>query len=77
MLSAQVLNMLRAQMIFPPKPNFRNLFEFSATKFTQNQYLPHLRFENCEINSVKSHSLKAFQQHEECPQILIQFSVQF
>jgi hypothetical protein len=30
------VNALRVQLIFPSKPNFCNLFEFSATKFTQN-----------------------------------------
>jgi hypothetical protein len=27
-----------------------------------NQYLPHLSSENCEMNSIKSDSLRAFQQ---------------
>jgi len=34
-----------------------------------------LALKNCEINSTKSDSLRAFQQHQECPQIPIQFSV--
>jgi hypothetical protein len=40
----------------------------------KNQYLPHLSSENCEINSIQSDSSRAFQQHQECPQISIQFS---
>ncbi len=34
-----------------------------------------LALNNCEINSTKSNSLRAFQQHQEYPQIPIQFSV--
>jgi hypothetical protein len=33
----------------------------------------HLTSENCEINSIKSDSSKAFQQHQERPQIPVQF----
>jgi hypothetical protein len=31
------VNTLRAQLIFLSKPNFCNLFEFSATKFTEKE----------------------------------------
>jgi hypothetical protein len=65
------VNTLRAQLIFPSKPKLCNLFKLWATKSIQ--YLPHLRCEECEINS--SNSPKAFQQHQECPQIPIQISV--
>jgi hypothetical protein len=34
----------------------------------KNQYLPHLNSENCEINFIKSDSLRAFQKGEEQPQ---------
>ncbi len=33
----------------------------------QNWFLPHLSSENCEINSIKSDSPRAFQQHQEHP----------
>jgi hypothetical protein len=36
-----------------------------------NQYLSQLSSENCEINSIRSDSLRAFQQHQESPQIPI------
>jgi len=39
------------------------------------QYLRHLSSENCEINFIKSGSMRAFQQHQNAPQIRIQFSV--
>jgi hypothetical protein len=72
------VNKLRARLIFPFKPNFCNLFEF--LKFCQqnplkNQYLPYLSPENWEINSIKFELCRAFQQHQECFQIQIQFSV--
>jgi hypothetical protein len=41
----------------------------------KNQYLSHLSFENCEINTIKSESSKAFQYQQECPQFAITFSV--
>jgi hypothetical protein len=70
------VNTLRAQLIFPSKPNFCNLFEFPVTKsIFKNQYLPHLSFENCEINSIKSDLLITFQQHQEHLKIPMQFSV--
>ncbi len=37
---------------FSFQTQFCNFFEFSL----KNQYLPHLSSENCEINSIKSHS---------------------
>ncbi len=42
---------------------------------SKNQYVPHLCSENCGINSIKSDLPRAFQQHQEQPQIPIQFSV--
>jgi hypothetical protein len=41
----------------------------------KSQYRPHLSSKNCEIESIKSDSLRAFQQHQELPQISIQFSI--
>jgi hypothetical protein len=37
------------------------------------QYLPQLNSENSEINSIKSELSRAFQQHQEHPQIPIWF----
>jgi hypothetical protein len=53
------------------------LFEFPAKKKKklQNQYFPHLSSKICEINSIKSDLLPAFQQHQEHPQIPMQLSV--
>jgi len=68
-------NTLRAQLIFPSKPNFCNLFEFPATKSTQTSISSHLSSENCKINSVKSDWWRAFQQHQRRFQIAIWFSV--
>jgi hypothetical protein len=48
---------------------------FSHKNSLKNQYLPYLSSENCEINSVKSDSSRAFQQHQESPQISIIFLV--
>jgi hypothetical protein len=69
------VNTLKVQVILPSEPNLCNLFESPATKSTQKSisFTPYL--ENCEINSIKSDSPKAFRQHQECPQISIQFSV--
>ncbi len=69
------VNTLKAQLIFPFKPIFCNLFEFSEQKSLKNQYLPHLTSENYEIKSIKSDSPRAFQQHQEHPHIRIQFAV--
>jgi len=69
------VNTLRAQLILPSEPNFCNFFEFPATKSSQKSifFTPYL--ENCEITSIKSDSPRAFQQHQECSRISIQFSV--
>ncbi len=48
---------------------------FQQQNTLKNQDLPHLSSENCKTNSVKSNSPRAFQQHQEYPQIPIQFSV--
>jgi hypothetical protein len=69
------VNTLRAQLNFPSKLNFCKLFEFLTTKSFKIQYLPQLSSENCEVNFIKFDSSSAFQQHQECFQIPIQFSV--
>jgi len=70
---------LNAQLIFPSKPNFCNLFDFPATLLNplKNKYLPHLSSENCEINSIKSDLLRAFQQHQERPKFQCSFPFWF
>ncbi len=46
-----------------PKPNFFAIcLNFQQQNPLTNQYLPHLSSENCEMNSIKSDSLRAFQQ---------------
>jgi len=49
-------------------------WNFQKQNPLKNQYLPHLGSETCEINSVKSDSPRAFLEHQERPQISIQFS---
>jgi hypothetical protein len=52
------------------------LFEFAATKSTQNQYVPYtLALHIVNLNSIKSDLLRALQQLQEHPQIPIQFAV--
>jgi hypothetical protein len=65
------VNTLRAQLVFHSKPNFLQFVGIS----NKNQYFLHLSSENYETNSIKSDSLRAFQQHQERPQIPISFSV--
>jgi hypothetical protein len=69
------VNTSRAQLIFPFKPNFCNLFEFSTTKSTQKPFFSHLNSNFFEINSIKSDSPRAFQQHQDTFQIPILFAV--
>jgi len=69
------VNTLKAQLIFPFKPIFCNLFEFPEQNSLKNQYLPHITSENYEIKYIKSDSPRAFQQQQEHPHILIQFAV--
>jgi len=69
------VNTLSAQLIVPSKPNVCNLFDFPSTKSTQKKYFPHISYEICEINSIKINASRAFQQHQEHPQIPIQFLV--
>jgi hypothetical protein len=54
---------------------FAVCLNFQQQNSLKTQYLLHLiSSENCEIKSIKSDSLKAFQQHQEHPQIPMQFS---
>jgi len=60
---------------FLPNPIFVIYLNFHPQNSLKNQYLPHLSSEHCEINSIKSDSPRAFQQHQEHPHVPIQFSV--
>ncbi len=68
------MNTLRAQLIFPYKPNFWIFFEFPATKSTEKSISSTPWLWTCEINFVKSDSPRTFLEHQERPQISIQFS---
>jgi hypothetical protein len=48
---------------------------FSINKIYSKKYFPHISYEICEINSIKINASRAFQQHQEHPQIPIQFLV--
>jgi hypothetical protein len=69
------VNTLRAQLIFPLKLNFCNLFEFTTTRSTQKSIsftpLPRQLWNKL----VKSDLSRAFQQGQEHLQIPIQFSL--
>jgi len=59
-------------------PIFAICLNFQQQKIhSKIKYLPQLNSEDCEINSIKSNSPRAFQQHQECHQIPIQFQFQF
>jgi hypothetical protein len=60
---------------FLPNPIIAICLNFQQQNLLENQYLPHLSSENCEVNSIESDSLRAFQQHQEQPQIPIHFAV--
>ncbi len=71
-------NVNELNWFFLPNPIFAICLNFLQHNPLKNQYLPHLSSENCEINSIKSDSSKAFQEHQENPQIPIKiFSVDF
>jgi hypothetical protein len=67
------VNTLRAQLIFPSKPNFCNLFEFLATKSTQKSNI----FQTLALKIVKWILLNltclGLFKNKENPQIPIQF----
>ncbi len=75
MLLAQVWTHWRLNRFFLPNPIFAICSNFQLQNPLKNQCLPHLSSENCEINSIKSNLPRAFQQHQEHPQIPMQFSV--
>ncbi len=72
---AQVWTHWGFNWIFLPSPIFAICLNFQQQNSLKNQYLSHLSSENCQINSIKSDSLRAFRQHQEWPQIPLQFSV--
>ncbi len=69
------VNTLRIQLIFNSNPIFTICLNFQQQNPFINQYLPHLSSKNLEIKFIKYDLLKTFQQHEEHPQISIQFFV--
>jgi hypothetical protein len=74
-LLAQVWTHWRLSWYFLPNPIFAICLNFQQQNPIKNQYLLHLSSKNCEIHSIKSYSLRAFEQYQECPQITIQFLV--
>jgi hypothetical protein len=58
-------------------PIFAICLNFQQQNPLKNQYLPQLNSQDCEINSIKSNSPRAFQKLQECHQIPIQFQFQF
>jgi len=71
----QVWTHLGPNWFFFPNPIFAICLNFQQQIPTKNQYLPQPSSENCEINSTKSDFQSTLQQHHECLQIPIQFSV--
>jgi len=70
------VNTLRAQLIFPSKPNFWEFFGISSNKIHSKINIFHTSgSENCEIKLIKSDLTRAFQQHQQHLQIPMQFSV--
>jgi hypothetical protein len=65
----------RLNWFFLSNPIFAICLNFQQQNPLKNQNLSHLSFENCEINSIKSESSKAFQYQQEYPQFPIHFSV--
>ncbi len=61
--------------LFLPNPMFAICLIFHQQNLLQKKYFPHISYENCEINSIKIDASRAFQQHQEHPQIPIQFLV--
>jgi hypothetical protein len=54
-----------SQLIFPSKTWFFGFFlNFQQQKSLKNQYLPHSQSRSYQINSIKSCSSRAFQQHQ-------------
>ncbi len=59
-----------------PNTIFAICLNFQQQNPLKNQYVSNVTSENCKINSIRSDSPKAFQQHQQQPpQIPIQFSV--
>jgi hypothetical protein len=71
---AQVLPL--SQLIFASKTSFFRIYlDFQWQKSFKNQYLPHSESKCCQINSIKSCSLRSFQQHKRHFSIPLKFSV--
>jgi hypothetical protein len=68
-------NKIHLKNEYLPHLNLQIYSNFQQQNPPQNEYLPHLSFASCKINSIKSDLSRAFQQHQQHPQIPIQFSV--
>jgi len=66
---------IEGSRFFLPTSIFAICLNFQQQNPFKNQYLLQLSSGNCEINSIKSGSLRVFQQHQKHPQIPIQLSV--
>ncbi len=75
MLLGQVCTHWGLNWFFLPNPIFVICLNFQQKNPLRKQYLSHLSSENCEINCIEFDSPRAFQKHQECPQILIHFSI--
>ncbi len=62
---------------FLPDPIFAICLNFQQQNSLKNQYLPHISFENCEINSIKSHSLRLFNNTKNAPKFQSKFQFLF
>ncbi len=60
---------------FLPNPILAICLNFHQQNSPKNQYLSHFSSENCAINSIKYFLRRALQQHQSCPEVLIQFSI--
>jgi hypothetical protein len=65
----------RLDWFFLSNPIFTICLNYWQENPLQNPYLPHLRSENCEINLIKSGLSRVHQEHQECFQISIYFSI--
>jgi hypothetical protein len=67
---------LHSQLNFLSKTWFLVIYlNFHWQKSCKIQYLPHLTSKSYKIYSIKSYSLKSFQQHQRHIPILLKFSI--
>jgi len=65
----------KLNLFFLLNPFFAICLNFQNKIHSEINYLPHLTFENYEIQSIKYDSPRAFQQHQEHPPIPIRFAI--